>query len=108
MGLFVLDNADANYVKQIERLGITSDARVLQFSSSSFDASIMELLMAFAAGPLRRFLAKLDNDIKERVRREYAEAEKAEDPSPNELLANVTAQETAVSKPPRRFPTEQS
>jgi nonribosomal peptide synthetase DhbF len=35
---------------QIERLGITSDARVLQFSSSSFDASIMELLMAFAAG----------------------------------------------------------
>jgi 2-oxoisovalerate dehydrogenase E1 component len=34
--------------------------------------------------------AKLDNEIKERVRREYAEAEKAEDPSPNELLANVT------------------
>src|SRR6267154_2496819 len=35
--------------------------------------------------------AKLDIEIKERVRREYADAEKAEDPSPNELLANVTA-----------------
>src|SRR6266487_4607483 len=34
--------------------------------------------------------AKLDNEIKERVRREYAEAEKAGGPSPNELLANVT------------------
>jgi 2-oxoisovalerate dehydrogenase E1 component len=34
--------------------------------------------------------AELDNEIKERVRREYADAEKAEDPSPNELLANVT------------------
>jgi 2-oxoisovalerate dehydrogenase E1 component len=33
--------------------------------------------------------AKTDNDIKERIRREYSEAEKAEDPSPNELLANV-------------------
>src|SRR6267378_2408791 len=45
--------------------------------------------------------AELDSEIKERVRREYAVAEKAEDPSPNELLANVTAQGTAVSKPPR-------
>ncbi len=35
--------------------------------------------------------AKLDSEIKERVRREYSEAEKAEDPSPNELLANVTS-----------------
>ena len=43
--------------------------------------------------------AKLDNEIKERVRREYAEAEKAEDPSPNELLANVT-------KPPRKIEKE--
>src|SRR5207247_914154 len=34
--------------------------------------------------------AELDNEVKERIRREYAEAEKAEDPSPNELLANVT------------------
>jgi 2-oxoisovalerate dehydrogenase E1 component len=34
--------------------------------------------------------AKLDSEIKERIRREYAEAEKAEDPSPNELFANVT------------------
>jgi len=45
--------------------------------------------------------AQLDDEIKERVRREYAEAEKAEDPSPNELLTNVTAQGTAVSEPPR-------
>src|SRR5712664_4412584 len=35
--------------------------------------------------------AKLDDDVKERIRREYSEAQKAEDPSPNELLANVTA-----------------
>jgi 2-oxoisovalerate dehydrogenase E1 component len=35
--------------------------------------------------------AKLDDDVKERIRREYSEAEKAEDPSPNELLSNVTA-----------------
>jgi 2-oxoisovalerate dehydrogenase E1 component len=34
--------------------------------------------------------AELDTEVKERIRREYAEAEKAEDPSPNELLANVT------------------
>jgi len=34
--------------------------------------------------------ARLDSEIKERIRREYSEAEKAEDPSPNELLANVT------------------
>jgi TPP-dependent pyruvate/acetoin dehydrogenase alpha subunit len=32
---------------------------------------------------------KLDNEVKERIRREYADAEKAEDPSPDELLANV-------------------
>src|SRR6266436_2140408 len=36
--------------------------------------------------------AKLDSEIKERIRGEYAEAEKGEDTSPNELLANVTAQ----------------
>ena len=34
--------------------------------------------------------AKLDNETKERVRAEYSEGEKAEDPSPNELTANVT------------------
>src|SRR4029077_16784213 len=34
--------------------------------------------------------AKIDNEIKERVRSEFAEAEKAEDPSPSELTANVT------------------
>src|ERR1700730_627205 len=33
--------------------------------------------------------AKIDNEIKERVRSEFAEAEKAEDPSPNEVTANV-------------------
>ena len=33
--------------------------------------------------------AKIDNDVKERIRREYSDAEKVEDPSPNELLANV-------------------
>ena len=34
--------------------------------------------------------AKIDNEIKERVRAEYAEAEKEEDPSPQELEANVS------------------
>ncbi len=43
--------------------------------------------------------AKLENEIKERIRREYADAEKAEDPSPNELLANVT-------KPPPKIDNE--
>jgi nonribosomal peptide synthetase DhbF len=33
-----------------ERLAITSDSRVLQFSSSGFDASVMDQLMAFHAG----------------------------------------------------------
>jgi len=33
---------------------------------------------------------RIDNEIKERVRQEYSEAEKAEDPSPNELGSNVT------------------
>ena len=50
--------------------------------------------------------AKLDNDVKERIRREYAEAEKAEDPSPNELLANVSTSPPKVSKeilPPGKY-----
>ena len=50
--------------------------------------------------------AKLDNEIKERVRREYAEAEKAEDPSPKELLANVTKPPPKIDKeilPPGKY-----
>jgi len=50
--------------------------------------------------------AELDNEIKERVRREYAEAEKAEDPSPNELLANVTKPTPRIEKeilPPGKY-----
>src|SRR5213595_812002 len=49
---------------------------------------------------------QLDNEIKERVRREYAEAEKAEDPSPNELLANVTKPPPKIEKeilPPGKY-----
>jgi 2-oxoisovalerate dehydrogenase E1 component len=33
--------------------------------------------------------AKIDNEVKERIRQEYAEAEKADDPSPDEVEANV-------------------
>jgi 2-oxoisovalerate dehydrogenase E1 component len=50
--------------------------------------------------------AELDNEIKERVRREYADAEKAEDPSPNELLTNVTKPPQKVEKeilPPGKY-----
>jgi 2-oxoisovalerate dehydrogenase E1 component len=43
--------------------------------------------------------ARLDQEIKERIRSEYNEAEKAEDPSPNELEANVT-------KPPPKLADE--
>jgi 2-oxoisovalerate dehydrogenase E1 component len=42
--------------------------------------------------------AGLDNEVKERIRREYAEAEKAEDPSPNELLANVSKSPLKLNK----------
>ncbi len=42
--------------------------------------------------------AELDNEIKERIRREYAEAEKADDPSPNELVANVTKPPPKIEK----------
>ena len=50
--------------------------------------------------------AKLDNEVKERIRREYAEAERAEDPSPNELLANVSKSPPKISKeilPPGKY-----
>src|SRR5205823_5771495 len=50
--------------------------------------------------------AELDNEIKERVRREYAEAEKAQDPSPNELLINVTKPPPKIEKeilPPGKY-----
>jgi 2-oxoisovalerate dehydrogenase E1 component len=42
--------------------------------------------------------AKMDGEIKERVRAEYSEAEKAEDPSPNELTANVTGTMPKIDK----------
>src|ERR1700736_2423645 len=50
--------------------------------------------------------AKIDNEVKERIRREYAEAEKEEDPSPNELLANVTGPPPKIDKeilPPGKY-----
>src|SRR5438270_1057433 len=50
--------------------------------------------------------AKIDNEIKERVRSEFAEAEKAEDPSPNELTANVTGTMPKIDKevlPPGKY-----
>jgi 2-oxoisovalerate dehydrogenase E1 component len=50
--------------------------------------------------------AKLDNEIKERVRAEFSEAEKAEDPSPNELTANVTGPLPKIDKevlPPGKY-----
>ncbi|HJW38949.1 MAG TPA: thiamine pyrophosphate-dependent enzyme [Candidatus Udaeobacter sp.] len=49
---------------------------------------------------------KLENEIKERIRREYADAEKAEGPSPNELLANVTKPPPKIDKeilPPGKY-----
>src|SRR5438270_6392549 len=42
--------------------------------------------------------AKIDNEIKERIRREYGDAEKAENPSPNELEANVTGALPKIDK----------
>ncbi len=39
---------------------------------------------------------QLENEVKERIRKEYSDAEKAEDPSPNELFANVTGKLPAL------------
>src|SRR5215472_1189198 len=50
--------------------------------------------------------AKLDNEIKERIRAEYSEAEQAEDPSPNQLTANVTGALPKIDKevlPPGKY-----
>src|ERR1700736_4418532 len=50
--------------------------------------------------------AKTENEIKERIRQEYADAEKAEDPSPNELEANVTGNPPKIDKeilPPGKY-----
>jgi 2-oxoisovalerate dehydrogenase E1 component len=50
--------------------------------------------------------AKIDNETKEQVRREYSEAEKAEDPSPNELETNVTGKLPKVDEeilPPGKY-----
>src|SRR5438046_4726703 len=50
--------------------------------------------------------AKLDDEVKERIRREYSEAEKAEDPSPNELLVNVAKSPPKIDKeilPPGKY-----
>src|SRR6266568_4869454 len=49
---------------------------------------------------------KLDNEVKERVRSEYSEAEKADDASPNELLANVAKSPAKIDKeilPPGKY-----
>jgi len=51
-------------------------------------------------------LAKIDNEIKERIRGEYAEAEKAEDPSPKELEANAIGEWPKIDKeilPPGKY-----
>src|SRR5437667_11883406 len=50
--------------------------------------------------------AKVDNQIKERIRREYGDAEKGENPSPNELEANVTGALPKIDKeilPPGKY-----
>src|SRR5216110_1501759 len=50
--------------------------------------------------------AKIDNEVKERIRREYSDAEKAEDPSPNQLLSNVAKLSPRTDKeilPPGKY-----
>ena len=56
-----------------------------------------EQLIAEGALTAEEF-AKIDNEIKERIRREYAEAEKAEDPSPRELEANAIGEWPKIDK----------
>jgi 2-oxoisovalerate dehydrogenase E1 component len=49
---------------------------------------------------------RIDNEVKERIRQEYSEAEQAEDPSPNELFANVTDPPPEIDKeilPPGKY-----
>jgi len=62
-------------------------------------------LIAEAALTAEEF-AKIDNEIKERIRAEYADAEKAEDPSPNELETNVGGALPKIDKeilPPGKY-----
>ncbi len=50
--------------------------------------------------------AKIDDEIKERIRREYSDAERAEDPSPNQLLSNVAKSPPRTDKeilPPGKY-----
>src|SRR2546421_1026128 len=50
--------------------------------------------------------AKLDNEVKERIRREYTEAEKAENPSPNDLRGNLSESPPKLNKeilPPGKY-----
>jgi 2-oxoisovalerate dehydrogenase E1 component len=50
--------------------------------------------------------AKIDNEIKERIRGEYSEAEKAEDPSAKELAANVFGSQPKIDQevlPPGKY-----
>src|SRR5207244_2390009 len=54
-----------------------------------------EKLIAGGALTAEEF-AKIDNEIKERIRSEYAEAEKAEDPSPKEVFNSPLAESTIL------------
>lgn len=50
-GVVVPNSGVANFCEvQIERYGLDSDTRALHFASPSFDASVLELLLAFGAG----------------------------------------------------------
>uniref|UniRef100_UPI00209BE581 non-ribosomal peptide synthetase n=1 Tax=Rhodococcus erythropolis TaxID=1833 RepID=UPI00209BE581 len=49
-GVVVTNAGVANFcAEQVERYALTNDARTLHFASPSFDASVLELLMAFGA-----------------------------------------------------------